>query len=104
MVISADDGCASDLRLFGLARKYNIPITFYWPVEWHSLAYEKEYQPLRYSDALMISKSAEIGAHTITHRLLTKIPLNEAYYEIDQSKIILEKMFSKKITKFAPPR
>lgn len=104
MTISCDDGCASDLRLFGLARKYSIPVTFYWPVEWHSLAYDKGYEPLRFTDAWLISKNADIGSHTITHRHLTDLPLAQARYEIDASKTILQKMFGKKITKFCPPR
>jgi hypothetical protein len=46
MILSVDDGCASDVRLAALAKEYNIETVFYWPVEWHSLAYEKGYEPL----------------------------------------------------------
>lgn len=104
MILSVDDGCASDVRLSELADKYGVETVFYWPVEWHSLAYEKGYRPLSYMDALDISIRHQIGSHTITHRHLTNIPASEARQEIFESKVILENMFRKKIIRFAPPR
>lgn len=104
MRVSADDGCASDIRLAGLCEKYDIKCTFYWPVEWHSMAYSKGYQPLSYDDAKRIADRFEIGSHTITHRFLTSLSSDEAYYEIKESKNMLEELFYTKITKFCPPR
>ncbi len=71
--LSVDDACASDVRVAELAKKYGIETVFYWPCEWHSLAYEKGYKPLRFEDAYEIASSFEIGSHTITHRHLTRI-------------------------------
>lgn len=102
--ISVDDACASDVRLAELCIKYGVSCTFYIPVEWHSLAYSQGYQPLEYIDALALSQTFEIGSHSITHRLLTRIPEDEALYEISMSKAILEQLFYQKINKFAPPR
>lgn len=102
--LSCDDGCASDQRLASLALKYNVPVTFYWPVEWRSLAYEKGYEPLTFQMAKLISKQFEVGSHTITHRHLTAIPGQEAVVEIAESQQILQEMFNKEITKFAAPR
>lgn len=102
--LSVDDGCASDVRVADLASKYEIDAIFYWPVEWHSLAYDKEYVPLDYEQAFKIAKRFEIGAHTITHRHLTRIPYIEAQKEIFGSKFMLERMFNVEITKFCPPR
>ena len=105
--LSVDDGCASDVRVAELARKYGIETIFYWPVEWHSLAYSKGYEPLDYSDADAISTDFEIGAHTVTHRHLTKIRNEEAVYEIGYSKWVLEELLPERkypITKFCPPR
>lgn len=102
--LSVDDGSAYDLRIFALSQKHKIPATFYWPVEWVSLAFDKGYAPMSLSDALLIAKTSEIGSHTVTHRLLTQIPQNEAYKEIADSKVLLERLFKKKITKFCPPR
>lgn len=102
--LSVDDGCASDVRVAELATKYKIPTVFYWPVEWHSLAYDKGYEPLTYVQALDIAGDHEIGAHTITHRHLTKLPLDEAQREIFEGKKMLESMLFVPVTKFCPPR
>jgi peptidoglycan/xylan/chitin deacetylase (PgdA/CDA1 family) len=104
MILSVDDGCASDMRIAKLAQKYNVETVFYWPVEWRSLAYEKGYKPLNYAEACDIARQFEIGAHTVTHRHLTKISLEEARIEIVDSKLMLEVLFAKDITKFCPPR
>lgn len=104
IILSIDDGCASDMRVADLASKYEIETIFYWPVEWHSLAYSKGYEPLNYGDAYEISKNFEIGSHTITHRHLTDLPLEDATYEIVASKTMLQQLFNKKVTKFCPPR
>lgn len=103
-ILSVDDGCASDVRIADLARKYEIETIFYLPVEWHSLAYENGYEPLDYDQALSISRIHEIGSHTITHRHLTAIDTFEAQKEIVGSKFMLERMFKTNIRYFAPPR
>lgn len=102
--LSCDDACASDVRLAELATKYNVECVFYWPVEWHTLAYSKGYKPLSYDQALDIAQDFDIGSHTITHRLLTKIPIDEAKYEIEESLYLLREMFDTNIEYFAPPR
>lgn len=102
--LSVDDGCASDVRLAELASKYEVPVTFYWPVEWRSLAYEKGYKPLTYGQALDIASDFEIGSHTITHRHLTDLDLSEALIEIAESKVILMNLFKQPINKFCFPR
>lgn len=104
ITISCDDGCASDIRLAELCRKYEIKCVFYWPVEWRSLAYDNGYEPLNILDALSIAQDFEIGSHTCTHRHLTKITQREAEIEIADSKFMLEALFGGKVTKFAPPR
>lgn len=102
--LSCDDGAASDVRLADLAQKYEIETIFYWPVEWHSLAYYKGYIPLNYGDAYQIAKQFTIGSHTITHPHLTKIPFEEAAYEIIASKSMLQQLFNVPVNKFCPPR
>lgn len=102
--LSVDDGCASDVRVAGLAKKYGIDTVFYWPVEWHSLAFEKGYEPLTFWSAEQLAEEFEIGSHTITHRHLTSISEEDAEYEIYASKIMLEGLFNQHITKFCPPR
>ena len=102
--ISVDDGCLSDVRLAELCQKYEIPCTFYLPVEMRSLAYDNNYLPLTHYDAQQIADNFEIGSHTLTHRHLTKIPFNEALLEIVDSKKILQHIYNVNIKKFAPPR
>lgn len=102
--ISVDDGCASDLRVAELCAKYEVEGIFYLPVEWRSLAYDNGYEPLNVVQALSIAQQFDIGSHTVTHRHLTKIPYEEARVEISDSKFMLEALFNKPVTKFAPPR
>lgn len=104
MLLSIDDGCASDLRVVELCQKYEVEAIFYWPIEWRSLAYEKGYKPLSYKQACYIARHFEIGAHSITHRWLTSLPFEEAAQEIMESKTMLERLFRTKVTKFCPPR
>lgn len=104
ITLSVDDGCASDSRIADLAQKYEVETVFYWPIEWRSLAYDKGYEPLSLFDAFKISERFEVGAHTVTHRHLTKLTYEEAKIEITDSKLMLEAIFGKKVTKFCPPR
>lgn len=104
MILSVDDGCASDLRVADLARKYEIETIFYWPVEWYSLAFDKGYTPLSIDEAYDIAGHFEIGSHGLTHRYLTQIGLDEAKMEIWESKIRLMKMFDQPINSFCFPR
>jgi peptidoglycan/xylan/chitin deacetylase (PgdA/CDA1 family) len=104
MILSVDDGCASDVRIAELSLKYKIETIFYWPVEWQSLAYDKGYAPLTLDEAISITENFEIGAHTITHRHLTKISTEDAKREIRDGGIILEYIFNQIVNKFCPPR
>lgn len=102
--LSVDDGCAWDMRVADLATKYEIPLIFYWPTDWHSVALKNDYLPLSYSDAMWLASRFEVGSHGITHEHLTKMDYEDALYEIAESKVILENMFGVHITKFAPSR
>jgi peptidoglycan/xylan/chitin deacetylase (PgdA/CDA1 family) len=51
-----------------------------------------------------IAKDFEIGSHTISHRLLTRIPIDDARYEIVDSRKILQDKYSQKIESFSYPR
>jgi peptidoglycan/xylan/chitin deacetylase (PgdA/CDA1 family) len=104
ITLSVDDGCASDIRVADLANRYEIPTVFYWPVEWHSLAYDKGYTPLNVLAAIEIAKQFEIGSHTITHRHLTNLSETDAANEIVGSKFLLQRMFKQPINRFCPPR
>lgn len=104
VVLSFDDGCNHDLRLARLLDQYNLRATFYLPAMWESFGTLKGWVPLTKSEVLDIAKTHEIGSHTITHPLLTRIPYAVATYEIVQSKPLLESIIGKPVTKFAYPR
>lgn len=104
MKISIDDGCASDMRIADLCERYEIPVTFYWPIEMTSLALDNGYRALDYVQAMKIANKHEIGSHTITHRHLTRISIDEAIKEIVGSQFMLQRMYGQHITKFCPPR
>lgn len=103
-ILSCDDACASDIRVAELAKKYGVETVFYWPVEWRSLAYDNGYQPLSFLEAHKIADEFEVGAHTVTHRHLTKLSYEDATKEIIDSKYMLEDIFNINVTRFCPPR
>jgi peptidoglycan/xylan/chitin deacetylase (PgdA/CDA1 family) len=51
----------------------------------------------------MNNNGVEIGAHTMSHPVLAEIPLEEAKYEISESKRILEQKLNTKVKMFAYP-
>lgn len=104
IVSSWDDGAYLDLRLSGMLQEYKIPAVFYFPAYWREYCKSKGIRPLDLDEAKIIARNHEIGSHGLTHALLTRIPLAEAAKEIQQSKVLLEETFKRKITKFCYPR
>lgn len=106
MIIEAsfDDGADHDVRLAELLARYNIRATFYIPVMWESIATIKGWIPLTKQQLLEIAKFHEIGAHTITHPLLTRVSYSVAKYEIEECKPLLESIIGQPVRKFAYPR
>lgn len=51
----------------------------------------------------MSENNIDFGAHTVNHPILTQIPLNQAEFEISQSKKDIEKRLNRKITTFSYP-
>lgn len=102
--VSIDDGCQQDLRIAKLCQKYNIPCTFYIPIDYMSLAFNKGYDPLSAQAYRYLIDNFEIGSHGVTHRYLTQISPEEARDEIFASKEMLENLTGKKIDKFCYPR
>ena len=95
---SWDDGYKKDLKLAKLLRKYKIAGTFY-------ISREKEDKKvlLTEKDIKNLSNDFEIGAHTMKHYHLTKVPLSKAIKDIKNSKNYLEKITGKKIYSFCYP-
>lgn len=104
IIASCDDGSKYDLKFAELMEKYKIPTVFYIPAEWHSYNLSEGREPLTYSDILWLSQTFEVGSHTITHPLLTRVDFDIAAYEISESQIMLEALLDKRVSKFAYPR
>ncbi len=101
IITSWDDGHILDKKLAQLLLKYKIAGTFYiapqnreWP----------QNQLLTAVEIKELAKQFEIGAHTMTHPVLTRIPLESAQEEITQSRKYLEKLTGKSVLSFCYPR
>lgn len=105
LIASFDDGCAYDLRLAELMKKYDIPTTFYWP---YSLEKSKNVSRvskfLTMEQCITLSKDFEVGSHTVAHHHLTKINIKQARNEIFDSKKLWEDKLGKPVTKLCYPR
>lgn len=93
---SWDDGHSLDVRLADILNKYNIRGTFY---------IARNYLKMRLTDREIVelSKRHEIGAHTMTHPALPKIPLCQAKKEIHESKRWLENLLDSEVPMFCYP-
>lgn len=107
---SFDDGSHFDLKTVALLDKYGFSnagsrvVTFYIPAHWESYLATKDIEPLPYKKLVEIGERFEIGSHSINHHLLTRFPMEVVKHEIEGSKVMLEKMFNRPITKFCYPR
>lgn len=104
ILVSVDDGCALDTKIAKLCEKYSFDAVFFWPVDFITLAIQKGYEPLSGIQESYISRNFEIGSHGVTHAYLTKIPLEAAKMEIEESKKMLENKYDQNINRFCYPR
>src|SRR5258707_6882269 len=98
---SWDDGHILDQKLAELLAKYNLPATFYISPETREIPPSER---LTASQTSTLSQQFEIGAHTIHHPELTRIPLSQANVEIIESKHFLEDLLAKPVDMFCYPR
>lgn len=101
---SCDDGSIHDMTLARMCLKWGIPATFYIPVDYVGFAKRGRFQPLIPANIGWLARNFEIGSHTITHPLLTRISKETAWDEIHQSKTMLQNLTGKPVNKFAYPR
>jgi len=96
---SWDDGHPLDLKLAVLLKKYGIKGTFYVPLR------NRVRPVMEKKDIIKINKMGfEIGSHTLTHPILTKLDKNILIYEIRQSKKELERIIKKPVVSFCYPK
>lgn len=98
--ISWDDGQKLDLKFANLLKKYGLKGTFY--ISMRNREWDKG-KLLSNKEIYQLSRDFEIGCHTMTHQRLTKIREDQAYREILDSKLFLERIINKDIKSFSYP-
>jgi peptidoglycan/xylan/chitin deacetylase (PgdA/CDA1 family) len=102
---SFDDGCQLDLRTAELLAQYGVEdVTFYIPSQWTYVNRMHGDVPLSELELRRLASKYNIGSHTITHPMLTRISKGEAYKEIIESKQELEVLLNITIDDFCYPR
>jgi peptidoglycan/xylan/chitin deacetylase (PgdA/CDA1 family) len=96
ILLSLDDSVKEVIKAAKLLEKYNLPATFFLD----TIRLGKE---LSIQDVISLSEFHEVGSHGLTHRDLTKLSKQEAFYELSRSKAILSKIIKKEISSFAYP-
>lgn len=92
---SWDDGHPLDLRLADLLCEYGLSGTFYVPLKY------KGYDVINSKDIKRMRKiGMEIGSHTLTHPVLTKLPQQLVFKELIESKKLLEDILGEPVSSF----
>lgn len=104
VIASIDDGSKLDLQAAELMDKYGVQCIFYVPVRYTYVNHIKGREPLSDQDFKDLASRFEIGSHTITHPLLTRIDSDLAQYEIGHSRALLQEMTGQEINSFCYPR
>lgn len=95
---SWDDGHPLDLKLAELLKKYDVPATFYIPVD------NIERECMNPQQIREIAQSFDIGGHTYHHVNLTGISPKEAEREIVEGKKELEEIIGREVVSFCYPK
>jgi len=95
---SWDDGHPLDLKLADLLKKYDVPATFYIPID------NIERECMSPQQIREIARSFDIGGHTYHHLVLTRVSLKEAEREIVEGKQRLEDIIGREVISFSYPR
>jgi peptidoglycan-N-acetylglucosamine deacetylase len=95
---SWDDGHPLDVRLAKLLSSYGILGTFYVPLNYEPF-------PLMAAEQLCTLKAMgmEIGSHTLTHPVLTRVSRDQGLHELVASKRILENISGQPVVSLAYP-
>lgn len=104
--LSFDDASLEDMDIAETILKHGLEFNtvFFFPVMPALCNEFKGRKSLSPEQMFDIASKFEIGSHTISHRLLTRIPLDEAKTEIYDSKKILKERFNQPIKQFCYPR
>ena len=95
---SWDDGAITDIKLAQLLLKYNIPATFYIPLQ------NTERKVISKKDIKWLSQNFEIGGHTSSHKDLTTLNHHDAVNEVSIGKKEIEQIIGAEIKGFCYPK
>jgi peptidoglycan/xylan/chitin deacetylase (PgdA/CDA1 family) len=95
---SWDDGHPLDLKLAELLKKYDVPATFYIPVD------NIERECMNPQQIREIAQGFDVGGHTYHHFVLTRVSLKEAEREVVEGKQRLEDIIGREVLSFCYPR
>ena len=95
---SWDDGHPLDLKLAALLAKYDIPATFYLPIE------NRERECMNTREIGELSASFDIGGHTYHHVNLPQVSVKRAEYEVREGKLRLEEIAGRELISFCYPQ
>ena len=98
---SWDDGHVLDLRLAEMLELEGVAATFYVALENRELAVHDRLAPAALRS---LSERFEIGSHSQTHTVLTRVPLCRARREMADSKAALSDLTGKPVDTFCYPR
>lgn len=105
-----DDGLLDDIRLGEILRRYGAKATFclnpgLYKQE-RSFGWtqgNKEVWRLSFHELIPVYEGFEIASHSMTHPYLTDLPSDSLWWEIKESKIMLESIFNKAVVGFCYP-
>jgi peptidoglycan-N-acetylglucosamine deacetylase len=100
VVTSWDDGDCQDLRLAEMLRQAGLAATFYVPIFGHDGKRTLRPEDLR----TLVSEGFEVGAHTMTHPVLSELHGQELWVEVSDCKLILEQILGHEVQMFCYPR
>jgi peptidoglycan/xylan/chitin deacetylase (PgdA/CDA1 family) len=110
VIITFDDGYYSVYKYaYPILKKYKIPITFALITSYLENGkvrpYGSAYLYINKNEVkeMVDSLNIEIASHSVTHRDLTKLSTEEARYEIEHSKKVLDSLFNQETTTFVYP-
>jgi hypothetical protein len=96
--LSIDDGHPLDMRMAELLHKRGIAASFHIPIR------NSEGAPvLQPSQIRELSAQFEIGSHTLDHRFLAHLTINEALRQITEGKLALQDILGKSVQGFCYP-
>ena len=95
---SWDDGNPLDMKLAELLKKYDVPATFYVPINYVKRG------GISPDQIREIGAQFDVGGHSYNHVALTRIPVDEAAREVVDGKSSLEEILGRQVKSFCYPK